>query len=250
MRDPWTVLGVDRSASPEDIKKAYKKLVKEHHPDIGGAPDRFREIQEAYQQLEKQQTSHQQHDSVFNDIFSQFAGFKFGHTAFRNQNFEAVVTISLAESINGTSHNFQINIGSNNQTLKLEIPKGMSHGDTVKYSGMGSSQIPNLPPGDLFVRINIEMPAGYTLVSDTVFTQVNVTVWEAILGTTVDVDDPAGGKIKITVPANTDPNTTLRIPGRGGWNRYLNQRGDMMVKINITIPEITEEQRQIISVWV
>ena len=256
MTDPWQILGVDRTATADDVKKAYRKLAKDHHPDMGGDPDRFREIQQAYDQISNPQS--QQHQPPppppgfehFETIF-QNIGVNFGWRSRpqRNANMEVTITITVAESVTGTQRDLQVNENGTSRSIKIDIPRGLYTGDTVKYSGMGSNQNASLPAGDLFVRIIVSPPAGYTVDQGTLYTQRAVPLWQALLGTTVTVQDPLAGDLIVKVPAGTGTGTRLRVNQKGGWLRQQDQRGDILVEIVVIMPELTEEQRQTIGQW-
>jgi curved DNA-binding protein len=256
MTDPWQILGVDRNATSDDVKKAYRKLAKDHHPDLGGDPDRFREIQQAYDQISNPQPHQYQPQQPppgfehFEELF-QNIGVNFGWRPRpqRNANMEVQIAISIAESITGTHRDLQVNENGASRSIKIDIPRGLYTGDTVKYSGMGSNQNTTLPPGDLFVRVIVTPPAGYTVDQGTLHTQRAVPLWQALLGTTVTVQDPMGGDLVIKVPAGTGTGSRLRVAQKGGWMRQTEQRGDILVEIVVLMPELTEEQRQTISEW-
>lgn len=255
MNDPWQILGVERNASPEEIKRAYRKLAREHHPDLGGDPDRFREIQQAYDHVtnpppEQPHHAHENFDP-FHEIFQRHFGVNFGWRAPnpRNANIETQVHITVAETITGAQRSVHLNENGAGRSIQIEIPKGMNSGDTVKYAGMGSTINPSLPAGDLFVRVQVTPPPGYTLDQGTLYTQQSVPLWQILLGTTVKVQDPLGGDLIVKVPPGTGTGTRLRLPQKGGWVRHTQQRGDLLVEIVVIMPELTEKQREIISEW-
>ncbi len=257
--DPWSILGVQRDASAEEIKAAYRRLAKDHHPDKGGDPDRFIEIQNAYQQLTSpppQQSTPPQSafddlfENHFEDLFSRF-GFGFNPNQInRNNNFETQVKITLAESITGCKRTLRINDHGTTKTIDIVIPVGSQSGDVVKYAGMGSTAKADAPPGSLYVRILIEPFQDYQIQEGNLYCERIIPVWQALLGTQINVIDPFGSGIEVQVPAGVAPHTILRIPERGGFCRNLNKRADILVKLIIKMPQITTEQRQIIQGWV
>lgn len=257
--DPWSILGVQRDASAEEIKAAYRRLAKDHHPDRGGDPNRFIEIQAAYQQLTSPppQQSARSHSSVndlfnnhFEDLFSQFDfGFNFNQMP-RNSNVETQVKITVAESITGCKRTIRINDHTTTKTIDIVIPVGSQSGDVVKYAGMGSTAKADAPPGSLYVRILIEPFEDYQIQDGNLYCERTITAWQALLGSRLILKDPFGASIEVQVPAGVSPHAILRIPERGGFCRNRNKRADILVKLIILMPEITPEQRQIIQGWV
>lgn len=263
--DPWDILGVQRDASAEEIKAAYRRLAKDHHPDKGGDPDRFIRIQNAYQQLTSppQQSVHPQ--SPFDDIEIHFENlfFSWGNKgagpagrmrtdawSARNNNFETQANITLAESITGCKKTVRINDHGITKTIDIVIPVGVQTGDVVKYAGMGSTAKADAAPGDLYIRILIEPFQDYQIQEGNLYCERNIPVWQALLGTQLTVIDPFGFSIEVRVPAGVAPHTILRIPERGGFCRTRGKRADILVKLIILMPSISPEQRQIIQGWV
>jgi DnaJ-class molecular chaperone len=257
MSDPWQVLGVDRSASPDEIKTAYRKLAREHHPDLGGSPDRFRVVQQAYDQISNPQTNQNHHhdpfggqnpfEAIFRDFTINFGG---SRAQTRNANFQLSVDLTIAETITGCNRTVQINDGGSVKTLDVKIPAGSQPGDTIKYSGMGSSNKNDLPAGDLFVHLIVKSIPDYHWQDGNLICERTISAWQAMLGTHVMVSDPFNAAIQVTVPAGCQPNSVLRVPGRGAYNRNIHQRGDILVKIIISIPNISDEQKQFIQTWI
>lgn len=261
--DPWSVLGVARDASSEDIKAAYKRLAREHHPDLGGDQEKFIAINQAYEQLAnpKQNTKNHatnQHAGSgpfgdfadLNDIFRHFGNPFRSQQFVRNPNLEVLVQIALNETISGATRTLQVNEPGGSREIQIEIPRGVGTGDTMKYANMGSRQRADLPPGDLYVRIQVQMPQGYDLVQGHLLTHRDIGLWQALVGSTVKVSDPYGVEIEVTVPPLSRPGTTLRVAGRGGFQRATQQRGDILVELGVNYPDqLTPEQTKIIQDW-
>jgi curved DNA-binding protein len=263
MHDPWQILGVERGASPDDIKSAYRKLARDHHPDLGGDPNRFIEIQQAYEKLSNPQPQQQSNvntdpfggQNPFENIFRDFnihfgPGFGQFRATVRNSNFELTIPITVAETINGCTRTIQINDQGAVKNLDLHIPLGARPGDTIKYAGMGSHSRSDAPAGDLFVHIQLMPLADYEWQQGHLVCTREISVWQALLGTTVTVSDPFGAQIEVKVPAGSQPGATLRVAGRGGFDRTSRQRADILVKLTVKIPAITPEQQQIIQDWI
>ena len=261
MHDPWTILGVDRSASADEIKAAYRRLAKDHHPDKGGDPNRFIEIQNAYKQLtEPKQQASPPTSHPFGDIFEEhfeeiFSRFGFGpnpnnpNWGRKNPSIEAHLTITIIEQIEGCSKTVEIKEPTGSRMIEINVPKGVQPGDVLKYSGQGSKQNNVVPPGDLYVRIHVQSYDEFVFQQGDLVAEKTISVWQALVGCELTVKDPYGKTVQYTVPAGIQPNTVMRIVGHGGLNRTSQQRGDMLIRMNIQMVKLTPEQQQIIAQW-
>jgi DnaJ-class molecular chaperone len=107
-----------------------------------------------------------------------------------------------------------------------------------------------LPRGDLFVIVNILQHPDFELDGSQLLTQKTITAFEAMVGTKLDIECVDGVTIQVTVPDGVQPGTTLRCPGRGGWDPARSARGDLFVRLQVSIPRIlTPEQQQTIKQW-
>jgi DnaJ-class molecular chaperone len=160
--DPYSTLGVDRTSSQDEIKKAYRKLAKEYHPDKNGGDDaKFKEIADAYEKI-GDQSSRQQYDATSN--FQNFSGFDdrvnmsdlFDHVfgnAFNSQqsskglDLRLDLHLSFDEAYHGTSKQFTVN----GQEIKIDFQPGLKNGQKLRVTGKGQPHQYNstLPPGDL-----------------------------------------------------------------------------------------------------
>jgi len=255
--DPWSTLNIDRTATADEIKLAYRKLARDHHPDLGGDPDQFRQVQQAYDQLtnpqpqpqQQQHQQHQHHNGInLEELFRNF-GVNFGQQTRprRNQNLEMHVNISVAETINGANRTVTITENGVPRNIQVDIPAGLATGEVIKYADMGSQLHSSLPAGDLMVRVTVDNPLGYVLNHGHMLTQRSISVWQALLGTEIIVRDPLGSELKVTVPAGVTAGTGLRVSGRGGQLRQ--QRGDIIIEIIITMPALSDDQIATISKW-
>jgi len=194
-KDYYKILGVDKNASGDDIKRAYRKLAMQYHPDRGGgkeAEDKFKQINEAYQVISDPQ-KRSQYDQFGSNAFNggqgyghqgfggfdfsgyQGGGFKSGGVEFDfggfgglgdifedlfGQAFATVNTeleISPAQAVMGD--NLHIKVG--NETIELKIPAGIQNGTTFQIKGKGR-QLQNGKRGDLNVTLKIKMPKNLT----------------------------------------------------------------------------------------
>lgn len=253
--DPYTVLGVDQSASDQDIKSAFRKLAVKYHPDRGGDENKFKEINEAYDKI-KTQEKRQQFEAAkrfggdgfnFNfsqgdpfdmqDMFAQFFGDGFQQRRYQrrpqNRNIQVSLEISLEDSYHGAKKLF--NLDQLPKKISVDIPKGIDSGQTIRYKGLGSNIVKNAPAGDLLIKIYVTQHPIFKRNKLDLHIEQTVSCYDAILGTKIIVEHIDKSKITIKVPPGTQPGTTMRIPEHGMTNS-ANQVGHLYVHINVSIP--------------
>ena len=255
MSDYYNILGVPKTASQDEIKKAYRKLASKHHPDKGGDTAKFQEIQTAYETLSDPQ-KRQDYDNParpFNfqdfggvppgmdDIFRNF-GFGRQQVRRRNQSITIQVRMTLKDIFEGKDVIGGIRLPSGKeQALQIKIPRGVQQGDQIRYQGLGDDSIPNLPRGDLIAQI-IEIPdPRYQRNGEDLYIERTISAFDAMLGTTLLVDTIADSKLEISVPAGIQAGQMIICRGHGLPRSQSNIRGSMYVKINMRTPNITEE---------
>lgn len=266
MKNYFQTLGLNESASEEDIKRAYKRMAMQHHPDRGGDVSQFQEIQEAYDTLsdpqrraqwEQQRNFGHQHGPFgfsfnfgpdINDIIRQFHGDSFGHfrQVQRNRDLRVVMDLDLASTLNAQVKHVDIR-GSDGslRTVKIDIPKGIQGGMQMRCPGHGENHIKNVPPGDLIVEFRITQTHGFEIDRINLHTKLSLNCIDAILGTNQTITGLDGKQFSLTLPAGTQPNTQFRIPGQGLWDVNQPVRGDLIVEVIITIPtSINQKQIQ------
>jgi DnaJ-class molecular chaperone len=251
MQNPYQTLGVDRNSSPEDIKRAYRRLASQHHPDKGGDKARFQEIQSAYDMLTNPQ-KRAAHDNPspfghpgfnfnfgagdafdFQSIFNSF-GTRFQHQQQRPQQARMSLWVTLEDVAHGGRKSVSVASSYGNHTIEIEIPLGINDGDTVQYQQLG-------PAGtDLLITFRIHPNPRWHRQGPNLTNELAVSIWDLILGTEVTVQDILGSELTLTIPPRTQPGTIFRLRGRG-----LRQRsggtGDLLVKILGQIPENISE---------
>jgi curved DNA-binding protein len=256
IKDYYKILGIEKTSSSEDIKKAYRSLAMKYHPDRGGDERKFQEIQEAYSVLSDEQKraeydnpqQHQHFNSGFNDdMFDMFTRTPFGfnfRTGARNPNINVNLTVTLEDAFRGTTINAEIGL-SNGKTklVSIDIPAGVEDGMSVKYRGMGESLHPKIPPGDLIANIRIIKHHIWERIGDNLVYEKNISVWEAILGSDINLTTIDGKQINISIPPGTQPDTFLSCKGEGMPNMRTGQRGNLLIKVKINVPKnLNDEQ--------
>lgn len=249
MIDYYKILGVDRRASDSEIKQAYRKLAMQHHPDRGGDAAKFQQIQEAYntvgdpvkrQQYDNPAPQFQDfnHGFDFNSIFDIF-GAKFHHNI--KPQVRVQLVIDLRDVLLGGNQMVQLNTPHGQQTVEISIPRGVDDGDTVKYQGIA-------PGGfDLLVIFRVRPDPRWIRKGANLHTTCDLSFWELILGSRIPIVNINNEPVQVDVPAGTKPDSTLRLRGQGLPDQSGN-RGDIMIKINVKMPErISEELRHAIQ---
>ena len=278
--DYYDLLGVNRNASQPDIKKAYKKQSMQHHPDrTGGDDTKFKEINEAYQVLsnpEKKQMYDQfgtadpqqagfnpnmggtqfhfdmGNGQGFEDVFSSFFG---GNTPFRRQRQARNRDITIACEIElsdvykgkGVIATFRTHTGKE-QTVNIDIPVGAKAGDNIRFDGLGDDSIPQLPRGNLIVKIRYRRHHEYQVHGINLETTKNLNIFDLMCGTVVNLSTPEGRELNINVPAGTQPGTTMSLSGAGLPDYQTGAKGNIFLRLNGVVPKnLTEAQKEILK---
>jgi curved DNA-binding protein len=258
----YETLGLNRNADQDQIKKAYRSMAMKHHPDRGGNEQKFKEIEEAYRTLSdpqkkqmvdsgmdpnQQQSGGNWHGSGpfefhfntgnFDDVFGQF-GFGFGgRPRPRNRTFNVNVKITLEEVLTGKEVNAEIGLPNGQKKMvSISVPAGIEHGQQIRYQGMGDHTIKDAPPGDLIVNIIVDHHSKFQRSGDQIIYNHTISVWDAILGTSLKLQTLDKKTIDITIPAGTQPETVLSCRNEGLPNVRTRRRGNLLVKISVEIP--------------
>lgn len=250
----YDTLGVTEQATKEEIKKAYRQLSKQHHPDMNGGDDsKFKEIAEAYEHLSDDVKRAQydakrsnpfanmggrgfQFDGNLSDMFNQFFG---GNPQqMRGQNHTVMATISFRDAYVGATKSFRIN----GELLDIHIPRGVRNGHKIRFQGKGeiNPYNPSAGPGDLIIQIQIKPDVHYILNGVDIYIDYYLPWWKLITGCKIDVELPDGSTIKVPVQKNSGHHKTLRIKDKG-WPIYsTNNSGSFMIRLNATFPELDD----------
>lgn len=255
--DYYKTLGVNRNASPDEIKKAYRKLAGQHHPDKGGDTATFQKIQEAYETLSDPQKRqqhdnpnpfnnmnmnmnfggnpfnfqfHQQHFDI-NDLFGQMFHGGHGHRQSHKPQYRTTVAVTLEQVYNGGEHTLQFADMGNNSTVKIEIPKGVDNGTTLKYDNLIKDAI-------LFIDFRVLPHNRFQRQGFELICEQEISVLDLIVGTSFKFTTISGKSLDVKVKPQTNPNGTLRITGEGLPKQY--GYGDQLIVLKPYIPDIID----------
>lgn len=254
MTDYYQTLGVDSQASVDDIKKAYRQLVKQHHPDKNGDPNKFKEIAEAYENLkdpnlrsryDQARNGHRYGDMPIEDIIRHFTGQSWSQNfdqsfsqQARGHDVRMQLTINLEEQYHGTRRN--ISIGGSN--FFVDIPKGVRNGQKLRLPGKGQPHPFNsaAPPGDLIIIVQTLLDSELIVNGNDIYMDLFLPFWDMLLGTSVEISNKLN-TFKIKVPPNSFEGKILRVVDKGMpiWNS--DKYGSMMIKIRSSPVQLTED---------
>lgn len=249
--DYYKILGVPKNASADEIKSAYKKMAMKHHPDKGGEHKTFAEINEAYQVLkdpvkraEYDRPAHHHNFNVnsenFEDIFSTFFGARHQQPR-RNRDIKIQLTMSLEEVAEGKDFIATYNMLNGQQTTaSVRIHAGVQHGEVIRFKGLGDHSIMQLPRGDLLIQVRVLTHRYFERDGRHLKTSVEVSIFDLILGTEVELQKLTGGKIRVNIPKSTQSGTILSIAGQGLPDLRTGTTGNLYLKIKGVTPKITD----------
>ena len=257
MTDHYTTLGVDQNAPHEEIKKAYRKLANQHHPDKGGDQEVFKNISTAYdvlgneqkraeydhQQRYGNQDFHFQHHN-FNDIFSQAFGFgeMFGQQQRRkNRDLNLRHQVSLVDSYLGKQYNVSFTLPSGKkQDVVIDIPAGIMSGMTINYSGLGDDSITNLPRGDLHVTIIVTPDPIFERRHDDILYVLDINPIEAMIGCKKEVKSINGESVYVDVRPGVETGVEYAKRGHGFTNIQTGHKGSFVAIVKIKTPIVRD----------
>lgn len=265
----YDTLGVARTATPEEIKTAYRKLAKQHHPDLGGDITKFQSISEAYEtlsdpdkkshydyQLKNPQSPYGFHFSSnfgdASDIFKEFSFIFGGGSPFqeksRNKNIRINFEVPFLSTLNEQLKVVDINLTNGKETLELKIPAGVEDGASMTLRGKGDNEHLNLPRGNLEIIVRVIPDSKFYRQDNNIVTDITVNCFEAITGTEILLDTPDEKKINLNIPAGTQNNTVFGISDLGFPTYPKNTRGKLLIKINVLVPRnLTNEQLELVE---
>lgn len=281
--DYYKILGIDKNASADDVKKAYRKLARKMHPDLNPndkeAHQKFQQINEAnevlsdevkrkkYDQYGKdwqhadqfEQQRQQQSRSRYSGVqfegdddsdFSSFFESMFGSserrnkTKFRGQDYNAELKLNLTDAL--TTHQQTLTV--NGKNIRITIPAGIENGQIIKLKGYGAPGVNGGPAGDLYITFVIAPHPRFKRSGNDLYTTVSIDLYTALLGgeNTIDTLD---GKVKLKVNPETQSGTKIRLKGKGfPVYKKEGENGDLYITYEVKLPtNLTEKQKTLFA---
>ena len=236
VKDYYEILGVDRSADEQTIKKAYRKLAKKYHPDTNKgnaqAEVKFKEATEAYAVLS---------DPEKRKEYDQF-GYENSDGSYREYHFEEEDLDEILRSIFGGTfgrHPLREN-GADlhaNLSITVKIPAGFDTGKIIRLRGKGMPGSAGGYDGDLLLKVQVGTKAGFERKEMDVYTKAMIPFTTAVLGGEVIVQT-LYGKVLCTIRPGTQSGTKIRLRGKGIVSmNHKNMYGDQYVTVQIEVPK-------------
>ena len=254
--DYYSILGVSKNAAPQDIKKAYRKLAAQHHPDRGGNADKFKQVQEAYDTLgdpaKRQQYDNPQPQFQFNTgnmggfdprdpIFDTFFGQGFRRQQ-RSQDITLGVGIELEDILSGKNMiiTYQLPTGMEN-SVDINIPAGAQDGDTIRFQGLGGDAIAG-HRGDLFIKVRINAHTRFRRDGVHLYLQENISVFTLMLGGQHEIKTLDRKTLNVSIPKGMKSNSVLNLAGQGLPDRRTGKKGNLYLEVIPYIPTINDKK--------
>ena len=262
----YDILGVSKTASQDEIKKAYRKLAMKHHPDKGGDEHKFKEISVAYDTLSDPQKRIEYDQSLMggsqvrfnnmgdfadiNDLFGGMFNAHFGpgfanfnqQRQRRNRDLNIRCTISFKDSFTGKEleATFPLPNGKR-ETVIISVPPGIETGQTMQYRGLGDDSFPDMPRGNLNVSVIVTPDAKFIRRGDDICTTIEIDAFEAMIGCTKDVETVDGKKLQIKIRPGINHGGEYSATGMGFQNPRLRKTGNFIIVIAIKIPVVIDD---------
>lgn len=285
--DYYKVLGVDKNATTEQIKNAYRKLARKLHPDLNPddkeANKKFQQLNEANEVLsdpekrkkydkygkdwehgeeyEKYRQSHQRQSAGqsysgqgfdggdFSDFFeSMFGGGGFSRGRSRAGFKGQDFNAELNITLDEAYKTHKQTFTVNGKSLRITVPAGIADGQVIKLSGQGGAGANGGPAGDLYITFNVANTSKFKRLGDDLYADQEISLYTAVLGGEV-MFDTMEGKIKLKVAPGTQNETKVRVKGKGfPVYKKQGQFGDLYITYKVKIPEnISDKEKELFT---
>jgi molecular chaperone DnaJ len=267
-KDFYKVLGVDKKAAADEIKRKYRSLVKDLHPDTNhgdtAKEEKFKAVSEAYEILSdtKKRAEYDEARSLFErggfraptggqnfqggdfsdifgggnpqDIFSNLFGGGGRRAPRKGQDLQTEATITFRESIFGT--NLDLRLGTDRgatQNITARVPAGVNDGAKIRVKGKGAPG--EAGPGDLFILLHVKPHPIFSRKAENLTVVLPITFAEAALGADIKVPVMSGEEVTLRIAPGTPNGRTLRVKGRGITKG--SHTGDLLVTVEVQVPQ-------------
>lgn len=284
--DPYTTLGLTKAASEDEIRRSFRRLAKELHPDLNpgnaAGAERFKKVSGAYELLsdpdkrakydrgeidEAGEPRHPFHRhqgarahgagapfDTFGDVFADLFGARQagargrpgGGFPMRGQDMRYTLEVDFLEAVNGARKRVTLPEGG---ALDLTVPEGVTDGQVLRLRAKGAPGIGGGEPGDALVEIKVRPHARFRRAGDDIQMDVPITIDEAVLGAKIEVPTITG-KVTLTIPKGTSSGRTFRLKGKGARDLTTGAIGDQLVTVRIVLPDqIDDSLAYFLSEW-
>lgn len=284
--DYYKILGINKNASQEDIKKAYRKLARKHHPDLNPnnkeANKLFQQINEANEVLsdpenrkkydkygkdwkhadefEKQKAQSQsgnyagqnyqsgQDEEDYSDFFSSMFGSAAGSRGRQTKFRGQDFNAELQLNLIDAAKTHQQTLAVNGKNIRITIPAGIENGQTIKIPGHGAPGMNGGPNGDLYITFSITNNSAFKREGNNLYKTVELDLYTAVLGGEITVDT-LDSKVKLKVTPETQQGTKVKLKGKGfPIYKQDGQFGDLYITYSIKIPtNLSEKQKELFT---
>jgi molecular chaperone DnaJ len=270
-KDFYKILGIGKSATGDEIKKKYRSLARELHPDKTkgdtAMEEKFKAVSEAYDILSdgKKRAEYDQARDMFErggmrapqggqnfqggdfsdifgggnpqDIFANLFGGGGRRGPRKGQDLQTEATITFKEAAFGTTLELRLSAdGGPSQNISARVPAGVNDGAKIRVKGKGSKG--EAGPGDLFILLHVKPHAIFSRKGENIALTVPVTFTEATLGGDIKVPTLAGDEVTLRIAPGTSNGRVLRVKGRGITKGTT--VGDLLVTIEVQVPQRVE----------
>jgi curved DNA-binding protein len=284
--DYYKILGIDKTATPKDIKNAYRKLARKYHPDLNpndkNAKQNFQQINEAnevlsdpekrrkYDQYGKEwqhadefekakqyrQQSSDSHGQRFSGSqyegdFSEFFETMFGGAASTGRSRQVKYRgedykAELHLDLIDAFKTHKQTLTVNGKTIRITIPAGIENGQTIKIPGHGGQGINGGPNGDLFITFSIANQGKIKRLGNDLYTTADLDLYIAVLGGEITLET-LNGKVKLAVKPETQNGSKIKLKGKGfPVYKSEGQFGDLFVTFSIKIPTNLNDRQKVL----
>jgi molecular chaperone DnaJ len=265
-KDFYKVLGVDKKASADEIKKKYRSLARDLHPDKtkgdAAKEEQFKAVSEAYEILSdsKKRAEYDEARTLFEkggfraptgggfqggdfgdifgggnpqDIFANlFGGGRRGPR--KGQDLQTEATITFRESVFGTTLDLRLGMErGGSQNISARVPTGVHDGVKIRVKGKGAPG--EAGPGDLFIQLHVKPHPVFGRKGENLTITLPVTFTEAALGADIKVPTLSGDDVTVRIAPGTPNGRTLRVKGRGVTKGSTT--GDLLVTVEVQVPQ-------------
>ncbi len=278
-QDPYAVLGVPKTASAEEIKSAYRKLVKQLHPDLYPGDktraERFKEVSAAYDIIGDEEKRKKfdrgeidaegQQQAPGGPFYGDYAS-RGGARHYQSAHgFDDLGDMSdLFSDFFGASRSARRSRGRNThyhldvdfitaarggqtritmpdgKPLNVAIPEGVTEGQVLRLKGLGEAGPNGAEPGDALIEIHVRPHPQFERRADDIHLELPITIDEAVLGAKVEIPT-ISGRVSMSIPKGASSGQVLRLKGKGIRAR-AGGHGDQLIKLKIVLPKTIDSE--------